>query len=74
MQVPDMQVYLVDDNVFSVPLYWNCQSYLNVHSEKMYVYNRGYGNWGSNGLSFDKYKRNVDSILKAYDINYKFLL
>jgi hypothetical protein len=40
----------------------------------MYIYNHGCGEWGSLTFTFDKYKRNVDSILKALDINYKFIL
>jgi glycosyltransferase involved in cell wall biosynthesis len=45
-RVQDVSVYLVDDHLFAYPLYYNCQSFLSVNSEKMYIYNFGQGNWG----------------------------
>ena len=74
MKVDDVRIDLVDDMVFGFPLYWNCQSYYSVNSERMYKYYYGNGGWGNTNLTYDKYVRNCEGIKKAYDLNYKFLL
>ena len=73
-RVQDNSVYLVDDNVIVYPLYYNCKSFLSVNSQKMYKYNYGFGNWGKDSIDLYSYMKNCQSILKAWNLNYKFII
>ena len=74
MKLPDITIYLVDDNVFAYPLYYNCQSFLSVNSEKMYKYHYGSGVWGKDIIQLNKYFVICNSIQKAWQLNYKFVI
>lgn len=69
----NIRIDLVDDHLFSLILYYNCQSYKYVNCEKMYTYNIGLGEWDKKDISFQNYKRNCQGIINALIFTKQFL-